>query len=100
MCQNLDEFYRQGQDSCLLNVIALGEGNELFHAHIQQALQTWIAALTQVLVEAGIEPEVARLKAPEAVMLIQGALVLVRGLEDTTPFEQVIASLPERLLEI
>ena len=100
MCQNLDEFYRQGQDSCLLNVISLGEGHELFHTHIQQALQTWIAALTQVLVEAGIEPEAARFKAQEAVMLIQGALVLVRGLEDTTPFEQVIASLPERLLEI
>ena len=99
MCQNLNEFYHQGQESCLLNAISFGEGDDLFHAPIQQALKTWIGELAQVLVEAAIEPEVAQSRAEEAVMLIQGALVLVRGLDDTAPFERVVAHLPERLLE-
>ena len=48
---------------------------------------------------AGIEPEVAHSRVEEAVMLIQGALVLVRGLDDTAPFERVVVCLPERLLD-
>ena len=99
MCQNLNEFYHQGQESCLLNAISFGEGDDLFHASIKQALKTWIGELAQVLVEAAIEPEVAHSRAEEAVILIQGALVLVRGLDDTASFERVMAHLPERLLE-
>lgn len=99
MCQNLDEFYHHGQKSCLLNVITFGEGNDLFHTQIQQMLNCWIDELTTVLVEAGIKPEIAKDRALEAVILIQGALVLARGLDNTAPFEDVIASIPERLLE-
>ncbi len=98
MCQNLTQFYAQGRKTCLLNAISLGEGDDLFHSHIQQALTTWIEELAQVLIKAGIESEVAYSRAEEAVILIQGALVLVRGLDDTTPFERVVACLPERLL--
>jgi TetR/AcrR family transcriptional regulator, lmrAB and yxaGH operons repressor len=98
MCQKLGEFYQKGQETCLLNVISLGEGNDLFHATIQKALQDWINELTEVLIQAGIDPEIAEFKAQEAVMLIQGSLVLVRGLGDTAPFERVIDSLPQKLL--
>lgn len=98
MCRNLAEFYGQGQESCLLNAITFGDGNDRFHSHIQQALKTWIEELVKVLVEAAIEPELAQLRAEEAVMLIQGALVLSRGLGDTTPFQRILTSLPERLL--
>ena len=100
MCKNLDQFYSQGQETCLLNVISFGEGNDLFHTSIQQSLKTWIEELAKVLVEAGIEPNIAHSRAEEAVILIQGALVLVRGLDDTTPFQRVMASLPERLLQV
>ncbi len=99
MCENLDAFYRQGKETCLLNVISLGEGNDLFHTNIKQALIGWIKELASVLVFAGIKPNIANFRAEEAVMLIQGALVLVRGLDETTPFERIVSSLPERLLQ-
>ncbi|MEO0596070.1 MAG: hypothetical protein AAF126_08185 [Chloroflexota bacterium] len=51
-----------------------------------------------VLIEAGIEPNTARERSENAVMQIQGALVLVRGLEDTSLFDRVMAQLPDLLL--
>ncbi|NET07308.1 MAG: TetR/AcrR family transcriptional regulator [Symploca sp. SIO2B6] len=99
MCQNLNKFYSQGQNTCLLNVMSLGQANDLFHAPIQQALKTWIDQLAQVLVEAGIESTIARQRAEDAVIQIQGALVLVRGLDDIAPFKRILANLPENLLE-
>ena len=99
MCDNLNDFYHQGKETCLLNVISLGEGNDLFHTNIQQALATWIKEIAEVLISAGIESDLAKIKAQEAVMLIQGGLVLARGLDDNKPFQQILATIPDRLLE-
>ncbi|MBE9171027.1 TetR/AcrR family transcriptional regulator [Pleurocapsales cyanobacterium LEGE 06147] len=98
MSKSLDEFYRSGQDACFLSVMSVGEANNLFHNQIEQALKVWIDSLTQVLQEAGIEPDRARQRSENAIMQIQGALVLARVLNDTKPFERVIKSLPEMLL--
>lgn len=54
--------------------------------------------LATVLIEAGIESETAKMRSQDAIMEIQGALVLVRILDDTAPFNRVIESLPEKLL--
>ena len=99
MCHNLDDFYSQGKETCLLNVISLGEGKDLFYSSIKQALVSWIEAITEVLISAGIESNLAKIKAQEAVMLIEGGLVLSRGLDDTTPFQHILANIPDRLLE-
>ncbi|WP_013320434.1 TetR/AcrR family transcriptional regulator [Gloeothece verrucosa] len=98
MCENLNEFYQQGQENCLLNAITFGEGNDLFHRQIEQMLKIWLDELARLLLEAGIPAEIAKHRAQEAIILIQGALVLARGLGNTAPFEEMIASLPERLL--
>lgn len=100
MCDNLNNFYHQGKENCLLNVISLGEGNDLFHSNIKHSLVSWIEAIAKVLICAGIKPDLAHLKAQEAIMLIQGGLVLARGLDDTKPFQQILATIPERLLEV
>jgi hypothetical protein len=49
-------------------------------------------------VDAGLDAEQARLRAEDAIMQIQGSLVLARGLNDTAPFERVLQRLPEILL--
>jgi TetR/AcrR family transcriptional regulator, lmrAB and yxaGH operons repressor len=98
MCQNLKEFYRDGRDSCFLAIMSFGEADNLFHTQVKQRLQMWLNTLTEVLMEAGIEPEIAQRRSQNAIMQIQGALILVRILDDTAPFEQVITSLPEQLL--
>ena len=98
MSESLAQFYNHGRDSCLLSVFTLGD-DDLFHRQVQQALNIWIDSLTQVLTEAGFSVEQAHQRAEDAVMQIQGALVLTRGLDNTAPFERTLQQIPPKLLE-
>lgn len=98
MSESLSRFYGNGQDSCILSTFSLGEGHDLFHAQVEQALKTWVAHLTQVLTEAGLNAKEAKQRAEDAVIQIQGALVLTRGLSRAEPFERTVQQLPDRLL--
>lgn len=98
MNQNVDAFYQHGQQDCLLALLSIGVAHELFQKQVQQALNLWIDGLATVLVEAGITPATARQRAEDAIVQIQGALVLTRGLNDTTAFERILHQMPETLL--
>ncbi len=100
MSKKVDQLYNHGEQACLLAMLSIGESHHLFHAQIQQALNTWIEALAQVLIEAGLDPDQARIRAEDAVLQIQGALVLARGLQDTAPFQRVLQRLPDDLLKV
>lgn len=99
MITKVNELYSCGQQPCLLAVLALGESQELFQAQIQQALKLWIDTLADVLLDAGLDKQVARTRAEDAVIKIQGALIVARGLKDVAPFERVLQHLPEELLK-
>jgi AcrR family transcriptional regulator len=98
MSKNVDRLYCGGEQTCILAVLSLGEAKDLFHSQIQHALKSWIDTLAEVLVAADIEPTLARQRAEDAIIQIQGSLVLARGLDDTTPFQRVLKRLPEMLL--
>lgn len=98
LCERLNDFYHQGQFACLLALFSLGEASTLFQGQIQTALKTWIDAIAQVLTESEFSDEEAHSRAQQAVLQIQGALVLARGLSDARIFEQVLNELPKALL--
>jgi TetR/AcrR family transcriptional regulator, lmrAB and yxaGH operons repressor len=100
MSDRLTEFYNYGRDACLIALFSIGESNDLFHSQVNQALTAWIESLTNVSIEAGVPDLEARQRAENAVIQVQGALVLTRGLNSTKPFERVLQHLPERLLEL
>jgi TetR/AcrR family transcriptional regulator, lmrAB and yxaGH operons repressor len=99
MAQALDTFYVQGGKSCLLDSLSFGEGSALFHEHIRTAFAHWIEALAALVVEStGCPIAEARRRAEDAVLSIQGALVLARGTGKTQPFQRVLKKLPSLLL--
>lgn len=98
MLKNVEKLYNNGQKSCLLAVLLLGESRDLFVSQIKFSLNIWIDTLAQVLVDEGLDVELARHKAEDAIIQIQGALILSRGLDDTASFERVIKRLPEFLV--
>ena len=97
MCNSLQEFYERGEKSCFLAIMSFGEADNLFHERVKARLQQMIKTLAQVLIDAGIKPEIAQRRSQDAIAKIQGALILVRILDDTEPFNRVIKSLPELL---
>ena len=100
MLKNVEKLYKGGEKPCLLAVLLLGESKDLFGNQIKFSLNLWIDTLAEVLVEEGLDIELARQRAEEALIQIQGALMLSRGLGDTAPFDRVIKRLPEFLLAV
>lgn len=98
MIQGIDQFYETGQAPCFLAVMSLGEADNLFHQQLEQSLKKWLDELAKIVESTGVAPEEARLRAEDAMMLIQGSLVLVRLTNDTQPFKRAIAKIPQILL--
>ncbi|MDJ0568299.1 MAG: TetR/AcrR family transcriptional regulator [Pleurocapsa sp. MO_192.B19] len=98
MTKGIDKFYESGQTPCLLAVMSLGEADNLFHQQLEQSLKQWLDTLAQIVEETGVEPQQARQRAEDAMITIQGALVLVRVTKDTKVFQRAIANLPQILL--
>ncbi len=99
MTRELDSFYRGGKQACLLNLLSspIGEASP-FKASIRQMFEAFVEALTKVVAEGGCSAAEARDRAEHGVALIQGSLVLSRGLGSTGPFRKALDALPGELL--
>lgn len=101
MLEQVQAFFDEGRKSCLWAVLLLGESSDdLFGNRIKQALSRWIEAIATVLQEAGLDARQAHERAEEAVLRIQGALILSRGLNSTAPFQRTIDTLKNDLLKM
>ncbi|MEM6255582.1 MAG: TetR/AcrR family transcriptional regulator [Cyanobacteria bacterium P01_D01_bin.156] len=99
MCDRISTLYEAGEQPCLLASLTLDTSRDMFHEAIKERLQMLMYAIASVLVEAGLEPEKAQQRSEDAIITIQGALILSRGLGDPAPFQRAVAQLPERLWE-
>jgi TetR/AcrR family transcriptional regulator, lmrAB and yxaGH operons repressor len=98
MCQALANFYAHGNNNCFLALMSFGVADNLFHELVKQRLEIWIDRLTQVLIEAGIEPKLARERSQDAIIEIQGGLILVRILNQPAIFTRILNNMPKKLL--
>lgn len=99
MCKQVGVFYENGSKSCLWAVLTLEQSSDRFNAQIKGALTLWIETLSGVLQETGIEEQEAKRRSQEAIIRIQGALVLARGLNETALFERTVQGLAKELLK-
>lgn len=88
--KNVKAIYSDGECSCVMKALSLGEGQELFSDELQSGAQSWLAALTSLGSDFGDELEVAQQKAMQVLVKIQGSLVVSRNLKQTQPFAQAM----------
>ncbi len=99
MVRQLDAFYDGGRQACLLNMLSSAHMQRgPFTTQIRKIFTLWIDALAAVLVEAGLTPPNAQARAQRALALVQGALVLARGMGTPQPFQDCLKTLPDELL--
>ena len=99
MTGELDSFYHGGKRACLLNLLSSPIGEESpFKETIRHMFEAFVEALAGVIAEAGCTPAAARDRAEHGVALIQGSLVLARGLGSTKPFRKALDALADELL--
>ena len=99
MCDRLNDLYDEGNQPCLMATLTTGIGQGVFHHSVKARLQTFISVLAAVLEEHGLPPQIAQRRAEEALITLQGAMNLSRGLDDSLPFQRAIAQLPQKLTQ-
>lgn len=101
IARQLDVFYAGGQHACLLNMLASPRA-ELgpFSDAIKGAFEALVSAFTTVARDAGHDAKAAKLRAERTVMLLQGSLVMSRGLASSKPFKTFLAGLADDLIGV
>jgi len=97
VAERLREFYSGGSKGCLMDVLSIPGGSEELQLALKGAMQAWIGAFAQVAKESGLGAAAARSRAEEAIIGIEGSLILARVLGDTKGFERVLKLLPDLL---
>lgn len=97
--QHLDSFYAGGAQACLLNMLTSPRAEDgPFSAAIQGSMEALIDAFAALGRDAGCDPETASSRAMRAVTLLQGSLVVSRGLGSPEPFRAFIAGLSDEFI--
>ncbi|MEH2511903.1 TetR/AcrR family transcriptional repressor of lmrAB and yxaGH operons [Nitrobacteraceae bacterium AZCC 1564] len=94
----VDNYFRSGGRVCLVGVIALGASRDIFSEKVKLYFAGWVDALATALRRLGNDKGLARRKAEQAVLEIQGALVLARAFDDPKLFSRAIDESERRLM--
>lgn len=97
MFRGIDTYFRSGKRVCLIGVVALGGARDLFAERVKGYFVAWVDALAAALRKLGHAQGEARQLAEQAVLEIQGALVLARAVNDPKVFARALARSQERL---
>ena len=96
-CEQVREFYAGGKKSCTLDVMSIAGASAEVKEVLRGTLQSWIDAFAAVARESGLTAAHARIRAEEAIVRVEGALVISRVLGETASFEKTLKQLPEFL---
>ena len=98
MIVSVENYFRAGKRMCLVGVVALSASRDFFAEQVHSYFKRWGDALAAALRRAGKTPVEAKRKSEDALLVIQGALVLARALDDSKVFTRAMADLKQRLL--
>jgi TetR/AcrR family transcriptional regulator, lmrAB and yxaGH operons repressor len=94
VASNLRDFYRRGTLWCVLDSMTLGHGTNEVRNSIRLAYLAWLEAFDRTAREAGMPASLARSRALQALIEVEGALVVSRVTGDSKPFLRVLQNLP------
>ncbi len=98
MTRKLDEFYAGGRQSCLLDALSFGVEEGGLREHQRAGMETWVDAIATMLRESGLPQRTARERAEDAMIRIEGSLVMARASGDPKPFRRTLRNLPQDFL--
>lgn len=94
---NLRDFYRRGTLWCVLDAMTLCGGTDAIRNSVRAAYFAWLEAFERVAREAGLPASLARSRAQQALIEVEGSLVVARVTGDSRPFLRVVQNLPSLL---
>lgn len=98
MNASLGAFYREGREACLLASLGVGDSSAPFHPRVKRIFVAWRDAIAGALRDGGLPRAMAQSRAEEALIRIEGALVLARSMGEPAIFGRTLKALPRALL--
>jgi TetR/AcrR family transcriptional repressor of lmrAB and yxaGH operons len=98
MLDSIDAFYEGGRKACLLERLAASVDRTQFRKPLRKAFTAWMDAVEALCLESGLAEGVARARAEDFVVRIEGALVVCAGTADYDVFKRTIAALRASVL--
>lgn len=98
MAHALDRRYAGGREPCLFAALSLGSARDTFQDELRRCFRAWSGAIADTLAAAGLPRAEATGRGADAVVRIEGALVLAAGLGNAGLFRGLVKTLPEDLL--
>src|SRR5262245_49612060 len=98
MLDGLDQFYERGKKACLLERLSASVDSTRFRRPLGRAFANWIEAVETLGVEAGLPRSIARHRAEDLVVRVEGALVVCAGTGNTGVFGRTIRDLRDSVL--
>jgi TetR/AcrR family transcriptional regulator, lmrAB and yxaGH operons repressor len=98
MLDTLDAFYEGGRKACLLERLCASVDRTRFRRPLRDAFVVWVDAVEAVCLESGFAKGVARARAEDLVVRIEGALIVCAGTGDTAVFARTIKDLRSSVL--
>lgn len=96
MWKAVDAYFDSGRRVCLVGAFALDETRDRFAGAVKTYFVRWITELAGALCRAGKSRSAAQAIAEDAVIGIQGAIVLSRSLGDVAIFRVAMERLAQR----
>jgi AcrR family transcriptional regulator len=98
MLDTIDAFYEGGRKACLLERLCASVDRTRFRRPLRRAFTAWMEAVEVICLEAGLPKGVARARAEDFVVRIEGALIVCAGTDDYGVFVRTIKGLRASVL--
>lgn len=94
----IDDVYDGGRSASLLERMSASAGRLAFRGALGHAYGVWLDALEALCIEAGLPKRIARDRAEDFVLRIEGALVVASATGDPTFFARTLEAMRTSLL--
>ena len=94
LAKRLSEAYDGGSKSCLLDALSRNDAPDGLRDHVDATFRVWLDGMTRLARDAGATPAQARRRAEDAMVAVQGGLVVARASGDPKPFARALRELP------
>lgn len=98
MLDTLAAFYGGGKKACLLERLCASVDSTRFRRPLANAFEGWISAIEALCLEAGLPKAMARARAEDFVVRVEGALVVSAGTGNPDVFARTLKELRASVL--
>lgn len=90
---SIRQLYNDGDSICILRAMSTDTGIPLFGIQIKESFQMWLDGFTALGMALGHHKKKSQQMAREVLIRIQGALILSKGLDDLSPFQESLSGI-------